>query len=165
MVPSINFLEFSYPSTITDPSQKKYWWSAVCRSVGPTDVRVTVFVSRKTGAATTYYMRNPLPPFDLTTDNIQPAPVFVSVTAGGRADELQISDPLGLSNFINDGYTIVDDETGQIYRVLERHTPPNDNVIRLDRDWQGGTTVWVVPPPVGGGRCPCIAVYQKVMRF
>ena len=25
--------------------------------------------------------------------------------------------------------------------------------------------VWVVPPPIQGGRNPCIGVYQKVIRF
>jgi prepilin-type N-terminal cleavage/methylation domain-containing protein len=157
--------EFGYPSTpTTDPISKRYWWSAICRRVGPSDVQVTVFVSRKVGMTTTYYMRNPLGALG-TVD--RPVPVFVSVTAGGRADELLINDTLGLSNFINDGYTIVDDTTGNIYRVLERYAA-NPNVIRLDKDWLGTPSrVWVVPPPssFGGGRYPCIAVYQKIIRF
>ena len=75
----------------------------------------------------------------------------------------------GKEAFINDGYTIVDDENGRIYRVLERYAPPNHNTIRLDRPWNPGMIspdrVWVVPPPVGGGRYPCIAIYQRVIRF
>jgi hypothetical protein len=163
--------EFGYPSTTIDLSQR-YWWSAICRRVGVDDVQVTVFISRKVGTATMYYKRNPLSPFDFQPTEIQPYPVFVFISAisGGRADELLINDS---SNLINAGCTIVDDDTGQIYRVLERYrdnpdTPAVDEsrIIRLDRDWQGTPSrVWVVPPPVGGGRYPCIAVYQKVMRF
>jgi prepilin-type N-terminal cleavage/methylation domain-containing protein len=75
--------------------------------------------------------------------------------------------------FINAGCTIVDDKTGRLYRVLERYAPPdNDSMILLDRPWRdsdGGDSyfdvVWVVPPAVGGGRYPCVAVYQRVIRF
>jgi prepilin-type N-terminal cleavage/methylation domain-containing protein len=49
----ISGTEFAYPST-TDPNPKRYWWSAICRRVGPSDVQVTVFVSRKVGTTTTY---------------------------------------------------------------------------------------------------------------
>jgi len=156
-VSPIPFAEFAYPSTPTsDPNSKRYWWSAICRQVGPTDVQVTVFVSRKVGQATTYYGYDPDRP------NAFAVPVMLT---GGV---LQI-DSL-YKSFINDGYTIVDNETGQIYRVLERYGA-NFDFLRLDKDWQGGVSgsVWVVPPPVVGGvtsgRYPCIAVYQKVMRF
>ncbi len=59
------------------------------------------------------------------------------------ADELLINETLP-SNFINDGCTILDDTTGQIYRVLERYSA-NPNVIRLDKSWQG------VPSNIGLG--------------
>ena len=59
----------------------------------------------------------------------------------------------------------MDDDTGRIYRVLERYPYPDDETILLDRDWEGGDNVWVVPPPVNGGRNPCIAIYQEVIRF
>lgn len=159
--------EFYYPSTTVDSSQKQYCWSAICRMLDPCDVQVTVFVSRRVGAGTKYYMRSPS---DLLPYYPLPLPIYVSVTSGGRADELTINDILpadGINEatFINSGCTIVEDATGQIYRVLERY-PASPNVIRLDRSWQGGSgTVWVIPPAVGGGRYPCIAVYQKVMRF
>ena len=121
--------------------------------MGPSDVQVTVFVSRKIGGGTSYVGWQG-----------RPIPQQVSVFATGRADELVI----GNKTFINDGYTIVDNQTGDIYRVLERYTSPGD-VILLDRDWDSGTiwprSVWVVPPPVGGGRYPCVAVYQKVIKF
>ena len=141
--------EFAYPSTYTN-SQKQYYWSALCRQIPlSTNVQVTVFVSRKIGGG----LMRPVP-----------VRVGVNVSPTGRADEL-IIEP-GKKTFINDGYTIVDNETGDIYRVLERYTAP-DNVILLDRNWQGVLPgfVWVVPPPSGGGRYPCVAVYQKVVKF
>ena len=144
----LNRDEFAYPSTPTDPANKQYFWSALCR-LDPNDptgrsVQVTVFVSRKTGSG-------PIP---------VPRQVGVSGTFG--SDVLQI---IGEKTFINDGYTIVDDRTGDIYRVLERYRGDEDNIIELDKDWQGGDLVWVVPPPATGGRYPCIAIYQKVIRF
>lgn len=162
--------EFGYPSTTTDLSQK-YWWSAICRRIPGSlnDVQVTVFICRKAGTETKYYTRSVLPPFDLSLVD-RPVPVFVSVSQIiGRTNELLINET---PNFINDGYTIVDDETGNIYRVLERYSS-TPNVVRLDKDWQGSIPqkVWTVPAsatvpiPATIGRYPCIAVFQKVMRF
>ncbi len=165
--------EFAYPS---DPginiSEKKYYWSALCRRVDPTArlVQVTVFVSRKVGSGATYWRREPVTRALNPIGWFYPIPIDVNVSQVGP-DELSIDllvDPVE-KTFINDGYTIVDNQTGQIYRVLERYAgvPPIDQVIKLDRPWQGGPTglVWVVPPPVNGGRYPCIAIYQKVIRF
>jgi len=160
--------EFAYPSTGPDITQKKYFWSALCRRVDLTAqlVQVTVFVSRKIGEGGGYRVRNS----DGTLNPVgsfYPIPIAVVVSQAGP-DELSIVEPVE-KTFINDGYTIVDNETGQIYRVLERYAgaPPIDQVIKLDRPWRGGPTgsVWVVPPPVNGGRYPCIAIYQKVIRF
>lgn len=156
--------ELEYPSTDTgDPNQ--YCWSALCRlteAYNPvTDpnppVQVTVFVSRKVSQNLEYLKPDGSGIVDW------PGPVKVGVSGTGN-NELTIT---GDKTYINDGYTIVDDANGLIYRVLERYKPPNDSIILLDRDWQGGPTgsVWVVPPPVGGGRYPCIAVYQKVIKF
>jgi type II secretory pathway pseudopilin PulG len=166
--------EFAYPSTPTSViAAKKYWWSAICRRIDISDVQVTVFISRKAGTATTY----------LTTLNtaiyppIRPVAMAVEVTGTAGDYELTITGITGNKTWINDGYTIVDNATGQIYRVLERYKAPNDSVIRLDKPWRPDlppqtftAIVWVVPPPPPppvstGGRYPCIAVYQKVMRF
>ena len=162
IMPLVPFGEYGYPSTPTnDPALKRYWWSAICRKVGDSDIQVTVFVSRKTGAATTY--ESPAGP------SMRPVAMPVEVAGAANSDELTITN-ISKKTFINDGYSIVGEATGQIYRVLERYSSPpgNDSVIRLDQPWQGGAlpdTVWVVPPPRGGGRNPCIAIYQKVMRF
>ena len=153
--------DFAYPSTdAIDIAEKKYYWSALCRRAGLSDVQLTVFVCRKVGAGSTYWTRdlgilNP-------AGSSYPVPVSVSVSAFGTR-ELTIQNAEE-KIFINDGYTIVDNETGRIYRVLERDVA-RPNTIILDRPWQGGTSVWVVPPPAGGGRYPCIAVYQKVIGF
>ncbi|MGA2093316.1 MAG: hypothetical protein ABSH16_07930 [Sedimentisphaerales bacterium] len=166
--------EYAYPSDGVNLNLKKYWWSAICRKIDlldPCSVQVTVFVSRKIGSGTNYYVRSSIAPPALITSFQRPVPVYMSVGPGSRLDELIVNDlvvdSINETTFINDGYTIVDDSYGQVYRVLERYsTLPN--TIRLDKNWQGGVLpgkVWVVPPPVGGGRYPCIAVYQKVMRF
>ena len=153
--------EFAYPSTDTDITQKQYHWSALCRRVDLSNVQVTVFVCRRIGAGTSYWDRETGSSTLVTAP--YPVPVNVNVSAGDNADELLISDDVAEETFINDGCTIVDNKTGRLYRVLERE----DDTILLDRRWQSELpgSVWVIPPPVGGGRYPCIAVYQKVIRF
>ncbi len=157
----INPAEFAYPSDPNmDISRKQYYWSALCRRVDldPNSrlVQVTVFVSRKVGSGTMYQ--------GLPGDRPVPEPVVVDVPVVPGPDTLQIEP--GKEAYINDGYTIVDNQTGQIYRVLERDADVPNTII-LDRPWLGGLPglVWVVPPPIGGGRCPCIAIYQRVIRF
>jgi prepilin-type N-terminal cleavage/methylation domain-containing protein len=161
--------EFLYPSTGTDTGQKQYCWSALCRRIenDPNNrlVQVTVFVCRKTSPSLKYHEPNG------GKNGDWPRPVKVKVLQGGSLNDNELEiDGSDYKTFINDGYTIVDDETGRLYRVLERY-PDNDKVILLDRDWDdsppGGSpnAVWVIPPPVNGGRYPCIAVYQKVIRF
>ena len=150
--------EFAYPSTKIE-SDKQYYWSALCRPVdsNPANrlIQVTVFVSRKVGPRTTYPggFNRPMP-----------VEVGVSFVTGGN-NTLTISNSAEQS-YINDGCKIVDNRTGEIYRVVQRDPDAPDTII-LDRTWQGGSagSVWVVPPPVGGGRYPGIAIYQKVIRF
>jgi hypothetical protein len=159
MLNPIDANEFTYPSTETE-FDKQYYWSALCRRVSsdPNNrlVQVTVFISRKVGSGTRY-------PGGAT----KPTPVQVSISmASGAGDEELTISVSGEESFINDGCTIVDNQTGQIYRVVQRYANA-PNTIRLDRAWQGGSTgsVWVIPPPIGGGKNPCIAVYQKVIGF
>jgi len=149
--------EFAYPSTQTS-SEKQYYWSALCRPVYSDSanrlVQVTVFVSRKAGTSTTY-------------QGGLGRPVAVPVGVTGVVGEYILS-ITGDAALINDGYTIVENATGQIYRVMERGADPaNPEQITLApaKPWQGGDLVWVIPPPVGGGKEPCIAVYQKIISF
>jgi len=165
---TIDPCEFAYPSIDMPMEEKHYCWTALCRRVAPDPnrlVQVTVFVCRKVSPNLLY----PDPAGSDTVDRPMPVKVGVSGTAGDN--ELTIT---GDKRFINDGYMIVDDKTGQIYRVLERYaddtstpTIEEDAIVLLDRNWEGGLpgNVWVVPPPVGGGRGPCVGVYQKVIRF
>jgi hypothetical protein len=93
-----------------------------------------------------------------------PVAVSVSQPVGLSSDEIRIDDS-GFETFINDGYIIVDNQTGRIYRVLQRY-PNQPTVIQLDRPWQGNPRfVQVIPPPADGGRCPCVGVFQKVISF
>lgn len=166
--------EFAYPSvSAVNILQRQYCWSALCRLTEEYDdvnnpnppVQVTTFVCRKVSPNLKY----PDPDGSGTVD--WPMPVKVEVSSvGGSDNKLEINDSDQIT-FINDGYTIVDDRTGRLYRVLERYPDPDDDTILLDRDWDdsppGGfpKAVWVIPPPTGGGRYPCIAIYQKVIRF
>jgi len=150
--------EFAYPSAKT-LAEKQYFWSALCAPVfsDPNNrlVQVTVFVSRKVGSGTKYQGR---------AVN-RPVPVRVAVSGTLGSDVLTITEP-DRAAWINDGCTVVDNQTGQLYRVVRRNVDV-PNIIVLDRVWQSGLTgsVWVVPPPVGGGRYPCVAIYQNVIRF
>lgn len=156
----VNQSEFAYPSTDPNIMQKQYYWSALCRRVDPNSqlVQVTVFVSRKIVSGTMYVGGQNWP---------VPVRVGISIVAGiGNENKLTINVP-DEETFINDGYTIVDNETGDIYRVVERFAD-TPGTIELDRPLQGVNPpdlVWVVPPPIGGGRYPCIAIYQKVIGF
>jgi prepilin-type N-terminal cleavage/methylation domain-containing protein len=151
--------EFGYPSTRT-LAEKQYYWSALCRraSSDPTNrlVQVTVFVSRKVGTGAMYPggARRPVP-----------WQVGVSTVAGlGNENKLTINTP-GEEAFVHDGGTVADNQTGRLYRVLQ-HDAGAAGTIVLDRVWQGGAdSVWVVSPPIGGGKYPCVAVYQKIIRF
>jgi hypothetical protein len=148
--------EFAYPSTKTS-TDKHYYWSALCRPYsGPGNrvVQVTVFVCRKLGSTTMYQ-----------GGALWPVPVQVGVT-GAVGD--RILTVTGDVTLINDGYTIVENGTGNIYRVLERGADPafpEQITLAQDKLWQGGDSVWVIPPPVGGGKNPCIAVYQELISF
>jgi len=154
--------EFAYPSTRTPIDDKQYFWSALCRRLGtnPTDrlIQVTVFLSRKVSHDATY-----------PGGSTKPVPVRVEVTpvaGAGNENKLLIKN-MAEQSFINDGSTIVDDRTGRTYRVIERLASQQDTIV-LDGLWQpspGVPAVWVVPGPVRGGRNPCIAVYQRLIRF
>jgi len=162
--------EFVYPSDNSDISQKRYSWSVLLREVDSSTnppVQATVFVCRKTGSALLFYQPDDKGNFIPGVGNDWPVPIKVAVDSTGRDNTLRI-EKFDEIQFINDGSTIVDDETGDIYRVLTRYKPPNQRIIELDRPWQGSGApkdVWVIPPAANGGRNPCIAVYQRVLNF
>ncbi|MBN1505358.1 MAG: hypothetical protein JW955_00850 [Sedimentisphaerales bacterium] len=170
--------ECLYPST-GEASAGQYSWGALCTRMdtGGRLVGITVFVCRESSLSAKYWVRKQGADWPTLETSELPRAVRVMVTqeSGSASDELQIVD--GLADtideraFIRDGASIVDDETGQIYRVRERPVGQPDRV-RLDRPWvrtsptpaaDGG--FWVVPPPVTGGRDPLVAIYQQILRF
>ena len=167
----------TYPSTpdINVP-QRRYCWSALCRHIEDRQVQVTIFINRKAGFNRKYHRpdHSGFGSDDYGTDSGEdsdwPFPVKVKVGLGFKDNELRIENP-DERTFINDGYTIVDDKTGKIYRVLERYRPVagdpgKERIILLDEEHNGNIDyVWVVPPPKTSGRCPCIAVYQRIIRL
>lgn len=170
--------EMLYPSTDAN-SVRQYSWAALCRRMGPQNrlVQVVVVVSRQAGPNARYWTAASGTDDTGFEQSELPRPVRVNVVQDANVpdDELTIKDgdsgdDVEEHTFIGDGATIVDDETGQVYRVLERYVEPSDR-IKLDRPWAGslldssGGWVWVVPPPVSGGRSPFAAVYQEVLRF
>jgi hypothetical protein len=175
-IPSVEFL---YPST-WDASASQYSWSALCKRVSGNSrlVQVTVFICRETGAHMKYWVRKTgasAPQLD-PVDRPHPVRVTIVQNAGQNADEASIvdavtTDTIDEHTFINDGASLVDDATGQIYRVLVRAADQPDK-IKLDRSWTGGAItppagggVWVVPPASSSGRNALVAVYQETLRF
>ncbi len=141
--------EYAYPSAEI-PADKQYYWSALCRpvSLNPANriIQVTVFISRKTGSA-----------------SVIPVPVEVPVSK--IADNMLTINQAAQISFINAGSKILANKTGKIYRVAERDAI-SGNTITLADLWQELNTdsVWIIPP-TSGGKNPCIAVYQKEIRF
>jgi len=180
--------QFRYPSVLPTayPEGQKYHWSALCRRAGDKAVQITVFVNRRNTAGNSYYghlgfsgdASNPYP----AANNLPwPSPVRVQVRLAGLR-KLQVvpeDNPkwtnllLGSSilDFFSDGYTIADDYSGRIYRILEVNR--TDGILTLAEDWitdpakPAGLAhyIWVVPPAAGSDRYPCVGVYQKVIQL
>ena len=161
--------ELAYPSTLT-PGQKQYFWSALCRrdpnDPANTTLQVTVFVSRKIGSGALY--ASPVGPID------RPVAMRVDVAGASGSNILTIIDnpatpTIDETRWINNGYTIVENTTGDIYRVIDQ--PANPIQVVLDRPWDprgiypAADSVWVVPPAIGHGKGPCIEVYRGKVRF
>jgi prepilin-type N-terminal cleavage/methylation domain-containing protein len=181
-----------YPSTVVPAGQdRNYHWSALCRRVGLKDVQVTVFINRKIAAGAGYYGYNAALMPVASAD--WPMPVKIAARydyANSKELILDFTDPLNADwadilpvdiervlSFVDGGYTIIDDRTGTIYRVLEVDRV-NKKLI-LQEPWQWFDypnppaitphtempAIWVVPPAAGSDRYPCVGVYQKVIRF
>ena len=187
--------EFLYPSAeLSLPETHKFHWSALCRRTGENDVQVTVFVTRKSFSGLSYYGYDPAGP---AVSNLSwPLPVPLNIQYDGiSATELIVdaSDPINAQwdtdlsqtntvySFVDEGYRIVNDRDGRIYRILEmKDELPSGSIdgipetLVLFDNWQPDPavttfpyteTIWVVPPGVGSSRYPCVGVFQKVIRF
>jgi hypothetical protein len=167
--------EHLYPS-IDGGAARQYSWAIICRREADDSrlVRCTAFVNRKVGAASKFWVPQDGDGQGLEEGDL-PRPVLVTLeSSSGDDDEVLIQDATETGSadertFVDAGSIIVDDATGDIYRVLERSAGQYGRVT-LDRPWEGAdltspASVWVVPPPVAGGRRPLVAVYQEVIRF
>jgi len=171
--------EFLYPSLAGDTA-RQYSWRALCRRLGADShlVQVTVFVCRHAGTDARYWVRASGADSSALEQGALPQPLRIRIAqdAGSALNEVSIvdvvtSDRTDETTFADDGTMLVDDETGQVYRVLQRYREPPER-IKLDRPWDGGDIappagggVWVVPRATAGGRSPLVAVYQRVVWF
>lgn len=174
--------DFLYPSAdVPAGQQRNYHWSALCRRAGAKDVQVTVFVTRKIAAASQYRAWDAIAD-DVAPPSDWPKPIPVNVTFDNidplKSKELQIIDGPGSLSvddsryFFDDGYTISDNYSGRLYRVLEVKDTDSDNLpdtLVLQQDWVDNglpnEAIWLVPPAVNSDRYPCVGVYQKIIRF
>ena len=174
---SLDPTEFAYPSTGT-AFERQYYWSALCRVTDddPHLVQVTVFVSRKTNPGL-MYPDAPDGPEDIPLSGKYDWSVPVLFPGGEDVLKLVSTNILfaflpGLEGrfirtFIDTNATIMDDVTGQLYRVQQMEKDVDALIVVLDRPWQGPNQVkvWVVPRAIGGGRYPCIGIFQRIIRF
>jgi len=197
---------FLYPSDhLIYEGDKKYCWSALCRLIAkdpdkPKDnehkIQTTVFVCNRGNHNRKFYKAN-IGDGDSTSyaskfennnygeivnefSNLpQPIRVEVALNSVGVENEIRIQQN-GQEILINDGNFLVDDYSGEIYRVLERYPAPDDDIVLLDKNWKlpaisSPYYMWLIPPSaVRGytgseimlsGKSPCIGIYQKVIRF
>ncbi len=161
--------EFSYPST--DPcSPVQYYWSALCRQTDPNDpnmlFQVTVFVARKTSPNHTYPYRPDISSPIVLID--RPRLIEIQITAINASDVLTVN-TAGEAKYINPPTAVVDNATGKIYRVIDRKEVAGVPIVTLDGVWQDIPTatdsIWLIPPPVNGGKNAGVEVFQRIIRF
>lgn len=169
-----------YPSVV--PVQdRKYHWSIIARQTDVNELQLTAFVTRLMDSGAKYYDMDALDAVvgsKATSAPLGwPVPVIVGVSTTADANEIKVTLPAAVSynqplanvlGFFTEGCTIVDDTTGEIYRVVEikdNDAAAGSETLVLGRPYSGGGLIWVVPPAVGSTRNPCIAVQQRVIRF
>ena len=165
--------DFCYPSVPLE-EEKKYCWSGILRYVGANRAQVTVFVSRIVGLNLEY----PYLDWDWSDnsaswdirDRVRPIRIGVYYQAANVLEFEEVT----AEKYVNAGSVIVDDFSGDRYRVMERipDDGTDNDLLVLERDWAGPpgdaalgnpAYIWVVPPAVTGSRYPCVGVYQDLM--
>ena len=131
-----NDWEYTYPS-VNDDSLKQYYWTAIGRRISGSDLsEVTLFVMRH-GA--------------LSTSGVSPSVMPLPITSTDWA-----TDP----NIMN-GMTVVSHDSGEL---LEASVPRGSFDVTL---WppvaDPPSAVWFMAPYEG--RNPCVAVFQRKIRF
>ena len=161
---------FMYPSLGNPDGRAVYCWSALCRKpedVNDGFVQVTVFVCRKSGQGP---YRGP---DDSRNEAPYPVPIRISLweLIEGDPNRIETITPRSRhEDLIIEDSIIVPHNTGKLIRILTRTKDYRDR-IAFDLTEPApftdfaGTAIWVIPPAPGGSRYPCIAVYQKVMKF
>ncbi len=131
-----NDWEYRYPS-VQDETLKQYYWTAIGRRISGSDLNeVTVFVMRH-GA-------------------LSPALADQSLTSMPQKSTAWASDPNTM-----DGMSVVSADTGQILRAsVERGSVDVTLGPALNDE---PTAVWFMEPR--DGRNPCVAVFQRKIRF
>jgi prepilin-type N-terminal cleavage/methylation domain-containing protein len=157
---SIDVNEFAYlPTEPNGVSQ--YYWSALYRKIDKNpdsaEYQITVFVARRMNQGLTYAGGSIAAP---SSGNLWPVPI--EVAAGDISENtIKITD----AKLVNPPITIVDNKTGRLYSVVKRGDG-GDDVITLDRKWEGAiSTVWLIPPPESGGKNAGVEVYQRIIKF
>jgi type II secretory pathway pseudopilin PulG len=155
----MNSNEFSYPSV--DPCStdfRQYYWSALCKKADPNYI-FTVFVARKTSPSLVYYYPSAVPP---AID--RPRLIQIQVVPILGNSQLTFSTP-SQAKYVNPPTAVLDSATGKIYRVIDR----NNTTVTLDRPWEDAPLppdyIWLIPPPVSGGKNADIEVYQEIIKF
>ena len=156
--------EAVYPSTPAGLEEKKYYWTFWYAPLSSGPVDIVVFVNRKASAGAKYPYRDP----DMVTPLVmvdRPTLMPIGVTSvPGPDNGNRLNIEAGFLRYIIEGGTVVDDSTGETYRILQKDTV-NDQVV-LDIDWKpviDPGIIWVVPPAAGGGRYPCVGIYDKTI--
>lgn len=124
--------------------------------------------------------RDPADPADVdlndTTDYTdRPVPIPVRIRTTAVPNQVEIDGtatqgpvyPLETScRFFTEGSLVIDDQFQSPllppYQVLERLDTDGNGTfetLTLDRNYTGGSVIWVVPPPAGTGRNICIGVF------
>ena len=165
--------DFCYPSILME-EDKKYCWSGILRYTGGNQAQVTVFVSRIVGLNLEYpYLDWDWPANSASwdiRDRVRPIRIGVYQAAANVLEFEEVT----AEKCVNAGSVIVDDFSGDRYRVMERipDDGTDNDLLVLERDWMGPAGdealslpayIWVVPPAMTGGRYPCVGVYQDLM--
>lgn len=169
----IDASEFLYPSDSS--ASQNYNWSAIFRRSDANDIsqtQVTVFVNRKLSSAIVFYEQDTdYTPKKNVTSNDPPKPILLGIT-GTQGSEKKIIEVSTseyetddtLASYVTDKSVILNGSDGKIYRVVD--IDAENNLLFIDKSWEGPVYgFWVVPPPVNGGRYPCVGVYQKIINF
>jgi prepilin-type N-terminal cleavage/methylation domain-containing protein len=159
--------EFSYPPVDPCGGSSQYYWSALYRKTNnnPADneYQITVFVARKMNPSLTYESGSIAA--GRSGGNSWPMPIEIGITTGSQ-DSPTMDIANGDENLVNPPVTIVDNETGKLYTVVKRGDDGVDARITLDRKLESDIkSIWLIPPPISGGKNAGVEVYQRIIKF